>query len=219
MSTTIHINGNLIYTATSSGLNIYDTYTDELYAYINQSEGFSAVFGNDVVLYLGTPQNGLRTLYFDCVSGSTSLPIDLTSCLNNLNIPLTSNIIQYIHGDEQSIGVCTSSGVDYHRFGPNGFHSSTVISGTNRCFVTSQYIYYTKPDSLNKADVRWDWVTPGTSYIIGGTIFETEVSFNDLYVIENTNYNTIYCATSSGVYVIDEETTLSGNYTRYLSYT
>jgi len=55
-----------------------------------------------------------------------------------------------------------------------------------------------------------DWNDPDYSYITGSGIFESGIELNDVFITENTSSNginnTIFCATSSGVYVIEEET-------------
>lgn len=203
----------LIYTATSLGLNIYDIETEGLYAYISRNNGFSAVCGTGTDIYLGTNDDGLKKLSVACVSGSTSSPIDLALCLTDYAGTLTSSGIRYLHAKGNQIGVCTTSGIDYIRAGYQGYNSSATISGgSHKCFVTTRNMYYTLSGSnwsLNKVGTRSSLYNTSASYVTGSGIFLDGIQLTNIHITEGTaayGANTIFCSTSSGVYVIDEDT-------------
>ena len=53
-----------------------------------------------------------------------------------------------------------------------------------------------------------DWSEPSYSYITGSGIFQVGLQLTDMFITEGTaeyGGNTIFCTTSSGVYVIDED--------------
>jgi lipid-binding SYLF domain-containing protein len=127
---------------------------------------------------------------------------------------LTSNYIRYLHGDGEIICAVTNSGVDVVKINPQSYRSYTVISGAKKCFMTSTgKLYYTISGSSNwSLNVRnnplTDWSEPDYSYITGSGIFSAGIKLNDIYITENTGSdgfnNTVFCATTSGVFVIDE---------------
>ena len=224
----IYSTNNYIYAATNVGLRIYEAATEGFYAYVTYSGGFTTIGGNDSNIYIGTTNSGIKTISTTCISGSTNNPYDLGTCLVDLVVPyITSNNIKYLNVNNNKMTVCTSSGVDYFRFSTNPeIHSRTFISSAEKCFTTGNSIYYTVSGtntttsgteySLNRLDTcLCDWSEPTYSYVTGSGIFESSIKLNDIYITENTveNYNnTVFCATSSGVYVIDED---SKNYAIY----
>ena len=63
--------------------------------------------------------------------------------------------------------------------------------------------------SINRVkSCLWDWYSPDYSYLSGGEILASGIEINDIFVTELTasdySNNTLFLATSSGVYVIDE---------------
>lgn len=208
----VHTEAGLIYTATNVGLKIYDMASEDLYAYINRDNGFSAVCGTGTDIYLGTHYNGLKRLSVACVSGSTDTPIDLAICLTDFAEQLTSSGIRYLHAISNHVGVCTTSGIDYIRTGSQGYLSSATISGgAYKCFVTTRDMYYTLSGSewsLNKVGTRSSLYNTSASYVTGSGIFNAGIQLTNIHITEGTaeySANTIFCSTSSGVYVIDED--------------
>ena len=218
----IYSTNTFIYTSTISGLQIYDPLTETLQAYINYNNGFTTVGGNTSDIYLGTTNSGIKRISTTCISGSLTDPYDLTTCLNDLYTPrITSSRIRYLHVNNNKMTVCTESGVDYFRFNTNPeIHSKTFISSTKKCFTTNNSIYYTVSGtnnttsgveySLNRLDIcLTDWILPTHNYITGSGIFQEGTKLTDLYITELTaehQANTIFCSTTSGIYVIDENT-------------
>lgn len=224
----IFTDNNYVYVATSSGLDIVDLVSENTAANINYPGGFNTVWGNTSSIYLGTTNSGIKSLSYTTISGNISDPYDLSSHLIDLyNYPyISSNNIKYIHGNEANLLVCTNSGVDYIRTTGNPiFVSSTSIAGVQKCFLSSTSGYYTTSGteySLNRIDnMNADWSTPSRSYVTGSGIFDISVSLNDMYVTNGTGSdgisNCIFCATSSGIYIIDESQYGSEVFSKYLT--
>ncbi len=64
--------------------------------------------------------------------------------------------------------------------------------------------------SLNRLDTTLcDWAVPSHSYTTGSGIFVSGIKLTDLYITSNTakmGGNTVFCTTTSGAYVVDEDT-------------
>ena len=218
----IYSDDTFIFAATNKGLRVYNLENDKLCAYIEYTKGFNTVAGNNTEIYLGTSGQGVKTLPTTCVSGNEDNPYDLSTCLADLVIDrITSKYINYLHISDNTVGICTNSGVDFlmrHR-NPE-IHSQTFINDAKKCFVSNRSIYYTTTTTdttnsgikyhLNAVDVcLTDWVTPDRVYTTGSGIFEENIELSDFYITTGTaenNRNTIFCATTSGVYIIDEDT-------------
>ena len=215
----IHTDENYVYAATSDGLDIYDISSEEKYAYIDYNNGFNTVWANNEKVFVGTTNSGIKYFNKTCISGSITDPIDIYTCLRDFSdltyyYNLTSNYIKYIHGHDDKILAVTSSGVDVVKIDPQSYRSYTTISGAKKCFMTSTgkfyYIVSGIEWSLNRVDsCLCDWNNPDKSYTTGSGIFESGISLNDIFITENTASdginNTIFCATSSGIYVISEK--------------
>ncbi len=212
-----------VYAATSSGLDIIDKTEEQKIAYINNNDGFETVWANDDRIYLGTSVSGIR--YFDkiCISGTVFIPEDLVGCLLDYVPPygITSQNIRYIHGNNDYIMWCTDLGVDVYKAEPYGYRSFTTVSGAQKCFMTSiGKFYYTTISgatasgtydlwSLNRLNNSLtDWVVPDYNYSTGINILPAGLAINDMFITEGTAVNgidnTIFIATTSGVYVVDE---------------
>jgi hypothetical protein len=214
----IWTDSDYVYAATSSGLDIYDLASEDKYAYITY-EGFNTVWGNDDRVFVGTSTSGVKYINKTCISGSIVSPYDLYFCLNDLSDltyyhELTSDNIRYIHGSDDILCVVTNSGVDVVKLDPQSYRSYSLVSDVRKCFMTSDKFYYTISGtewSLNRVDsCLWDWTSPDRVYTTGDGIFGAGIKLNDVYITENTtsdgNNNTIFCSTSSGVYIINEQT-------------
>lgn len=210
-------NEDHVYAATTVGLSIIDITTEAEIAYIEYNAGFNTVWANDSKVFLGTTSSGINYLYKTCISGTPSNQAYLSGCLISYSnsYGITSDDIKYIHGNGDTLMMCcTSSGVDVY-WGDYSYRSSTTISGARKCFMTSTGKFYYTVDKgneweLNRVDKKfWDWTTPDYSYVTGSGILAEGLSINDIFVTEYTSENgidnTIFLATSSGIYVIDEE--------------
>jgi hypothetical protein len=209
-----------VYTATSSGSEIYDIVSEEKCAYINHFSKFTSVLSNTDTVFYGTTLSGIKYINKTCISGTADSPADLSVCLNDFSSitpyhTLTSDNIRYIHGNDNLLMCCTILGVDVIKAEPQGYRSSTIISGAQKCFMAQNGFYYTISGtnnwSLNRVDYcGCDWTEPDFSYVTGSGILPAGEKINDIFVTENTSENeidnTVFCATSSGIYIIDEGT-------------
>jgi len=211
----------LVYSAASNGVGIYDIVTGEPYAYINYADGVKTICGNSDRVYIGTTNSGIKYIDKSTISGSILSTYDLTTHLTDLSTPgISSSGIKYLSVKGNQLVACTTAGIDYFRYSINPFiHSKTLISGSQKCFVTDKSIYYTVSGtntttsgmeySLNRLDTcLTDWTTPTMTYTTGSGIFEAGIKLTDIYVTTATasnDGNTIFCTTTSGVYVVDED--------------
>lgn len=222
----IYSDEDYVFATTNSGLYIIDMAEEEKIGYINYNSGFSTVWANDTKVYLGTTSSGIKYINKTCISGTTSNPENLVTCLYDFsNITpyhnLTSDNIRYIHGNDDLLMCCTDLGVDVIKAEPQGYRSSTTISGAQKCFITQNGFYYTVSGtnewSLNRvSSCLCDWNSSDFSYITGDGILPAGEKINDIFVTENTSENgidnTIFCAMSLGMYIIDESTQEYGIY-------
>lgn len=209
-----------VYAATTLGLRIIDIVSESEYAYINYSFGFNTVWANDDKVYLGSAGGGIKYINKTCISGSTVAPYDLSTCLNDFSFAYSpsSSIIRYLHGHDTDYLLCvTDTEVDVFKFGGTIYKSSsTTVSGNAyKGFMTSTgKFYYTLSGtewSVERVDrPQMDWTTSNASHAAGGAIIGSGRQINDIFVTEQTSSdgsnNTLFLATSSGVYVIDEGT-------------
>jgi len=206
---------NYVYAVTTSGLDVIEIASEQKIAYIEHSFGFNSVWANDDVVFLGTTLSGIKYIEKTCISGTALTPENLVGYLTKYIPPygITSQDIRYIHGNNDYMMWCTDLGVDVYKVEPYGYRSTTTISGAQKCFMTQNGFYYTSVSgstwSLNRVDKPlWDWNESDHIYSTGGDILPAGLEINDIFVTENTSengiYNTIFLATSSGIYIIDE---------------
>jgi len=217
---------NYVYAACDFGLDIIDKVEEEKIAYIHNNDGYNTVWANNDKVYLGTSASGVKYFHKTCISGTVLIPNNLYTCLVDYTSPfgISSQTIRYIHGSSDDyLMCCTNSGVDVYHMKMTEYRSTTTVSGAQKCFMTSSgKFYYTTVSgatvsgvddlwSLNRVDKPlWDWIDPDYIYYTGGDILPAGLIINDMFITENTSSNeidnTIFIATTSGVYVIDEET-------------
>lgn len=213
----IWTDSSYVYAATSEGLKIYDITSESQYAYVTYSGGFNTVWANDGKVFVGTTDDGVKYINKTCISGSVGSPYDLITCLNDFSDltyyhELTSDDIRYIHGSGDVLCVVTNSGVDVVKIDPQSYRSHSLVNNAKKSFMTgNKKFYYTVSGTewaLNRVDsCLCDWFVPDKSYTTGGGILPAGEKINDIFITENTASdgvsNTIFCATSSGVYIID----------------
>jgi hypothetical protein len=198
-------------------LKIYDITSESVYAYITYSGGFSTVWANDDKVFVGTTDSGVKYINKTCISGSVGSPYDLFTCLEDFSDltyyhDLTSDNIRYIHGSGDVLCMITDSGVDVVKIDPQSYRSYTSLSGAKKGFMTSSgRFYYMTLDVLYVMyTCLYDWTEANKEYTVGSGIFESGIELNDIFVTEQTSSdsisNTIFMATTSGAYIIDEGT-------------
>lgn len=216
-----------VYAATLSGLDIYDLDTENLYAYIPYNNGFTTVAGNDSYIYLGTTSSGIKRISKACVSGSIVSPYNLSTCvIDYVTSPyIDGDDIQYLHANDDFMGVISNVGVAVSvvKFEPQGYMSATTLNNrkASKCFITNTGSLYYTSSGINDWSIDvittslFDWGSSSYNYTTGSGVIEENIHINDIFVTENTSgdSNTLFVATSSGIYIINETT---GNYSIYL---
>lgn len=208
-----------IYAATDLGLYIYEVSSEALCAYIDYSGGFTTVWASDERVFVGTSDDGIKYINKSDVSGDIIVPVDLLTYLHDFSeltayYSLTSTAIRYLHGNGNFVICTTDSGVDVVKINPQSYRSYTIISGAQKCFMTStRRFYYTVSGTSSwfinmVSSCLTDWDTPDYTYETGGEIFAEGIDIHDIFVTEHTSSNgiddTIFIATSVGVYVLEE---------------
>lgn len=209
----IHSKDDFTYAATTEGLVVFHNDSTDIIvtrelSYDGNYNIATTIWGSDTTLYIGT-ENGLWYIKF------TDLHNDFdTSTINKLNT-LQSENIKYIHGDAEDLLISTTSGIEYIK--NLGEHTKIYLENSRKCFLAGTSGYYISQktendntqDVLNRIDnMMFDWTSPAYEYISGGTIFVENLQLTDMYITKDTaedGGNTIFCTTSSGVYVIDED--------------
>jgi len=214
-----------VYAAIDFGLDIIDIITESKVAYIEYPGGFNSVWSSSEKLYLATDFDGVKYVNITCISGcSTSgTPYDLSDCVYDFKSEpnLTSNNVRYLHGNGSYLACCTTCGVDIFKFEPQGYRSYTTVTGAYKCFTTSTgKFYYTVLSgtvwSLNRVNSSLvDWSVPDEVFYANGNRLP-QATINDIFVTEETAFNgvdnTLFVATSSGAYVLDESTITASCY-------
>jgi len=202
---------NYAYAVTINGLVVMDIDTGDELSYINYPEGFSTIWGNDDVIYLGA-SDGIKYLIKSTILTDSGNPINLEAYINNYEYysPMFDDV-KYIHGHEETLAIVTDYGIEIVDNSLNGFKSYLYSTGIKKCFATSnRSLYYTTTSGVSKV-VSWlhDWVSPDDSYVSGASFIDSDLTINDIFATSNTAYsgtsNTLFIATSSGVYILDED--------------
>lgn len=201
--------GSYIYAASGTGISIFDLTGSLLYNKITEGKVIKTIWGNDTTLFFGG-QIGLYKIEYETLHNDyeNSIP-------EEFHLP-TSNI-KYIHGKNDSLLVCTDNTIEYFNWGTNPFiRSKTNIENVTKCFLTNNSAYYINNTTISgittyilnkKTNLLTDWETPTKTYITGDSIFASNIYLTDIFITEQTAIfggNTIFCTTTSGVYVIDE---------------
>lgn len=213
-----------VYAATTDGLNIIQLTSELAYAHVTYSGGFNSVWSDDDKVYVATSGTGVKYLEKTCISGSIVSPYELITCLvDYLNYPeILSDYINYLHGNNGHMIFSTVSGINYR--GPDPYYqkASSPTAPVIKVFITSEgKMYYTTSSgsiwqiNVKNADNQ-DWITPDKIYETGTFLINSGVEILDIFVTEGTSdsgvNNTIFVATTSGVFVIDEELDESDTY-------
>lgn len=215
----VYTDDNYVYAAHSAGVNIIDLQSEELVCYATFSSGFNSVVGNMENVYLGTSASGVFYFNKSEIYGTKYSPGNISSSVYPLSttyLPSCSEISSLAIYD-YDLAVVTTEGLDIIGMAPGKeFKSSTTLSGITKSFLTSKKeIYYIENSgiwSLNKVTpYLCDWEVPTIKYSVGDSFLIAGVGLNDLFITENTSLNnidnTVFIATTSGIYVHDEGVT------------
>jgi hypothetical protein len=206
-----------VYAATSDGLNIIELASELAYAHVTYYDGFTSVWADANRVYLATSASGVKYIEKTCISGSTISPYELAVCLRDyLNAPdILSNQVRYIHGNNGHMIFSTASGVSYRGTDPYYQRASGLTQLARKVFITStgKMYYLTWDGSTWKINVKnadnQDWTNPDKTYETGTFLINAGVDILDIFITEGTSAtgvnNTIFVATTSGIFVIDEE--------------
>lgn len=203
-----------VYSAVGNGLEIFDINTGSIIYFKELTdEIFKTIWGNNTTLYIGSIINGLFEISYE------ELHADYINATLKESTFIDTKNVTFIHGNKNKVLVCTSSGVEFFDYSGNpNYKSKTDIPNAIKCFMTSNkayYINYTTTSggavyNIHRQDyLNTDWVGATRTYSTGGGILESDIYLTDIFITEQTaayNGNTIFCTTSSGIYVIDEDT-------------
>jgi len=221
MSTQIWTDSDHVYVTTLSGLEIYDLDSQLLGATAYNEDGYSSVWSNDDYIYIGTFGAGLKKLYKSAITMNPATPTNINGIITDYFIypDITSNNINYIHGNHNKLLVCTISGVDIIRTDSLYIthHYTTQDEEPLKCFSTeTDDFYYTIVSGVDSTHYlhrlcgnKSDWNESDYSYVSGLGMLSSIESITDIYITDGTSvsgsdYNTVFLTTNSGVYVIDE---------------
>jgi len=207
------MDSDYIYFTTPSGLDIMEIYQGTKVAYIPYENGFSSIWGNDFSVYLGTTQSGLKYINKNDIIENELFPTSLQNNLLDYNYyyrPSSLNI-KHTHGHLDTLLVVTDIGIDVFNNGPNGFKSSFYSEDVTKAYVTiNRNVYYLLNNTISGGVHKvnswlFNWNESDNSYIIGDSFIPSDIIINDIYISTSIT-NTLFLATTSGVYILDELT-------------
>ena len=213
MKTEIYTDDTYVYATFIYGLNVIDIASETKGAYIESYNNFTSVCGNTSTVFLGTTSSGVKYIDKNDVTIDLVTPVDLSSYVQEFKrYPyLTSDTVTHLHVRDNNVLCCTVSGVDFFKLDPNGYRSSTTCSGAYKCFLPpNDNIYYLTSSGskylINKVNTNlMDWTAPDEIFTV-----DEGLVIHDLFVTVGTatdkDKNTLFIATSSGIYIIDEST-------------
>ena len=195
--------------ATTSGLGIIDTLTESLINFVSYQTGINSVWADNERVYLATSNSGIRYINLEDVETTTVSKSFVDSPL------ITGSDVVYLHGSSDRMLCCTNKGVDIMWLDSTGSIVKTNISGATKCFVSHNYYFYYVMTSgtnqlLNRANdlVSNNW-QPDYTLKTGVGPLSGITCLTDFYVTANTATNgignTIFMATTSGVFAFDED--------------
>lgn len=190
-----------VYVATTSGLSIIDIGTEQLTSFISMYNGCTSVWSDNSVVFIGSSE------------GVTSFQkYDTSVVMSYLRFPfINNNDVNHVHGNADIVMCCTSAGVNINRRSSN-YTTYCNIQTANKCFVTFSNCYYysvLNNNSINRLNSNnTNWTTADVVYNSSSWFLPDSVDIVDFFVTDNTSTagydNTLFIATSSGIYVYDE---------------
>lgn len=216
----IFIDETYVYAATSSGLNIIDIETESIISN-EQSYPYTTVWADTDTVFLGTNGYGIKSLAKSIIAPG-EIFVGLT---DYAFVPdITSNNINYLHGNYHKLMCCTISGVDIIDFETHYITYTTISGGAKKCFAAENDKFYYTVSGINNQYIHrldsntGDWITPDHTHITGSTFLSSASEINDIYVTAETSlagneYNTLFVATNNGISIMDEGTWVYAMYT------
>lgn len=201
-----------VYAAIGKGLAVYDMNTEAVLATLEIPNTVSkTIWGNETTLYLGNSFGLFEIDYVTLHANYSNITLKESTFIENKNI-------NYVHGYRNKVLVCTASGIEFYDYSGNPHYKSKIdLENTFKCFMTSDKAYYLNYTTvsgentyyINRQDfLATNWSAPTKNYYTGGDILKSDIYLTDIFITEQTarnGGNTIFCTTSSGVYVIDED--------------
>lgn len=208
-----------VYAVTSRGLNIIDIETENVVSN-EYSYAYTTVWANDTTLFLGTYENGIKSLDKSFIV----LGEIYTGLVDYVSEPdITNNNIKYLHGNYHKLMCCTSSGVDIIGLDTHYITHTTISAGAEKCFAAENDKFYYTTSGINYYLHRLDsntgdWINPDHTYTTGIGCLTNASGINDIYVTAGTSlagndYNTLFLATNNEMIVLDEGTGVYAVYT------
>ena len=183
--------------------------------------GYNTVCGNDNKIFLGSRTHGIQYMNKADLTVDSENPIDLSTYIQDYLIPpqITDFNIRYLYCNDNYLVALTPRGIDIIKYTHPGFISNRLYPANYqayKCFVISTgHAYYTLSGTSNwrisktKNPASFDYTT-SLDILTGGSILAGDIKLTDLYITEGTSRdnisNTIFCATTSGAYIIEENT-------------
>lgn len=149
-----------VYKATASGVNVYDLASESLINYVPITpSGVNSVWSNEQYVYIATTESGIYRCSVSTISGASATFYEYKNYPN-----ITSNTVNYLHGNGNYLCATTISGVDRYKFS-DGSRTFDVIEHTFKCYQTSigDYYYIVNPLFNNTVDLdsnffSWNYV-------------------------------------------------------------
>lgn len=143
-----------VYKATASGLEVYDLASESLVSFTAVSGGINSVWANSQYVYVATTNSGI----FRSTVSSGVPNFSVYKSFPNI----TSDSVNYIHGNGDYLCAATISGVDRYTISTSA-HSYVNRTYVNKCFQTTggDYYYYTNPfydiQELDRSLFNWKY--------------------------------------------------------------
>lgn len=200
----LYVSGIVIYAATTAGVYISDVYSPNVsQGFIPISSGSTSVWCDADSIFIGTYDGIYKANKQSQYTASSYVRAPF----------INSNTINHVHGNDSVIMSCTNIGVNITRKFTE-YTTKCQIQNSTKCFVTvgGQYYYNSSTGdeySVNKLySNNSDWSLADVVYTTGSGFLHSGITINDIFVTENTSVNhgsnTLFIATSSGVYIYDE---------------
>ncbi len=195
----LYLTNNFVLSATSDGIEVYDITVPILTDKKSINEIVTSVWGNNEDVYMGT-KHGVyyTTLHND---GTVDDPY-------YVELNLTSNSVNDIKGGTDRLLITTSSGVDFINQATNQ-HTYIYTTTAGNCWLSNNAGYFVTSDNGYSVNVVTAYSEPlqiYKQYTTNSGVLASGIIITDITVTNNTatnNKDTLICATSKGIYLID----------------